>query len=124
MSMEPTNNEDPEDQLEREQRKQSIQVMRRFATKAGWISFGAICVAFICFLITISLLPEDEWASEPGGVVLICLVVVAPLASLIDLFLLMRLVSLRATDLEKPFLLGLPGAILSTLIGMVFLLGR
>ena len=122
--METDNNEDPEDQLEREQRKRSILYMQRFATRAGWVSFGAICVAFICFLITISLLPEDERASEPGYVVLICLFVVAPLASLIDLLLLMRLASMKAPNLGKPFFLGLPGAILSTVIGVAFLLGN
>ena len=122
ISMETDNNEDPEDQLEREKREQSIRFMRRFATWAGWISFGTIFVAFICFLVTISLLPEDEWASVPGSVVLICLIVLAPLASFIDLFLLLRLATLRATDLGKPFLLGLPGAILSTLLGIDFLL--
>ena len=98
----PDENEDPEDLLEREQLERSNRRMRKIAFYSGVISITALGVACLIFaLASVSTLVT---------IVFSCVVLVATVASMVDLCLVTLLAWRGEGRLASTWLLGVPGA--------------
>ena len=119
-------NEDPEVLLEHEQFVQSNRRMRKIAAWSGKISLYAVGVAMLSLFLYFYnggfffRFPDDPPAKPVaaffeavGG---ISLVIVCPLAALVDWCLVIRLAFRGERGLKTLLLMGLPGAFLSTVI--------
>ena len=104
-------NEDPEDRLEREQLERSSRRMRKIAFCSGVISITALGAAFLLFALT-SFLAEVYQVPISTLVTIIwsCVVLVAMVASLVDLCLVTLLAWRGEGKLASMWLLGVPGA--------------
>ena len=124
--MDTDENEDPEDRLEREQLKRSNLRMRRIAFRSGKISIWALGVAFGTFVL---LTMWTQISASPDNVTIVVvlifyasLLLVAPIAAMVDLCLVIRLALRGERGLKVPLLLGLPAALLSLFIAVLVLL--
>ena len=118
-------NEDPEDRLEREQLERSNRRMRRVALKSGKLSI----LAFGPALISFAVINSHAYSYYPAPLYYLVTVVffvsavgIAPLAAMVDLVLVIRLLLRGERGLMIPLLLALPGVLLSFLVGGFLLL--
>ena len=116
-------NEDPEDVREREQLERSNLRMRRIALRSGWVSLGALGAAYISFVLTMFV--DDFFPGNPLVTILVviigvCLILIAPVASMVDLCLVIRLAWRGQKDLDSTWVLGVPGAVVSFIVMLLF----
>ena len=112
-AMENEENEDPEDLLEREQLERSTRRMRAVAAWSGRISLYLLGVGILLFVILLSdFLPYISFSNQRFlSISFFACVVIGPLASMVDLCLVICLAARREKGLKGLIFLGLPGAL-------------
>ena len=117
-------NEDPEDRAEREKRERDIFRMRPKAIRAGEVSLWTMFSGVI-ILMVITVMARVSWLSDAVPCVsitgILALVIIGPIAALVDLCFVVRLKFLGARGLAWPVVLAMPGAIVSTLLALAIL---
>ena len=119
-------NEDPEVLAERAKRERDLARLRPKALKAGRISIWVMLSGFLIFVIIIFMDSYNLIGGEMEGclywVAIPALVVVGPIAALVDMILVIRLKVLGAKNLGWLIFLALPGIAVSTLLALGMLL--